>query len=147
MARSGKFRECPLLVFLDEAHNFLNKTLGEEDTRYPLDSFELIAKEGRKSSLNICISTQRPRDIPEGILSQMGTLVIHRLRNDRDRDLVERASSDADRSAMTFIPELGDGQAVIVGVGFPISLPVQMTRPAQPPDSRGPDYQKQWQQQ
>jgi DNA helicase HerA-like ATPase len=112
-----------------------------------LDSFELIAKEGRKSSLNICISTQRPRDIPEGILSQMGTLVIHRLRNDRDRDLVERASSDADRSAMTFIPELGDGQAVIVGVGFPISLPVQMTRPAQPPDSRGPDYQKQWQQQ
>src|SRR5229473_1426734 len=147
MARSGKFRECPLLVFLDEAHHFLNKTLGEEDTRYPLDSFELIAKEGRKSSLNICIATQRPRDIPEGILSQMGTLIIHRLRNDRDRDLVERASSDADRSAMTFIPELGDGQAVIVGVGFPISLPVQMTRPAQPPDSRGPDYQKQWQQQ
>ncbi len=146
MARSGKFRESPLLVFLDEAHNFLNKTLGDEDTRYPLDSFELIAKEGRKSSLNICISTQRPRDIPEGILSQMGTLVIHRLRNDRDRDLVERASSDADRSAMTFIPELGDGQAVIVGVGFPISLPVQMNKPTQPPDSRGPDYQTQWQQ-
>jgi uncharacterized protein DUF87/helicase HerA-like protein len=145
MGRGGKFRECPLLVFLDEAHHFLNKTLGEEDTRYPLDSFELIAKEGRKMSLNICISTQRPRDIPEGILSQMGTLVIHRLRNDRDRELVERASSDADRSAMTSIPELGDGQAVIVGVGFPISLPVQVTPPTQPPDSRGPDYQRQWQ--
>jgi uncharacterized protein len=145
MARSGKFRECPLLVFLDEAHHFLNKTLGEEDTRYPLDSFELIAKEGRKSSLNICISTQRPRDIPEGILSQMGTLIIHRLRNDRDRDLVERASSDADRSAMTFVPELGDGQAVLVGVDFPISLPVQMTRPTEAPDSSGPDYQTQWQ--
>jgi hypothetical protein len=146
MARGGKFRECPLLAFLDEAHHFLNKTLGEEDTRYPLDSFELIAKEGRKSSLNICISTQRPRDIPEGILSQMGTLIIHRLRNDKDRDLVERASSDADRSAMTFVPELADGQAVIVGVGFPISLPVQVTKPTQPPDSRGPDFQKQWQQ-
>ncbi len=146
MARSGKFRECPLLVFLDEAHHFLNKTLGEEDTRYPLDSFELIAKEGRKSSLNICIATQRPRDIPEGILSQMGTLIIHRLRNDKDRDLVERASSDADRSAMTFVPELGDGQAVLVGVDFPISLPVQMAKPTQPPDSRGPDYQTQWQQ-
>jgi uncharacterized protein len=146
MARSGKFRESPLLVFLDEAHNFLNKTLGEEDTKYRLDSFELIAKEGRKSSLNICISTQRPRDIPEGILSQMGSLIIHRLRNDKDRDLVERASSDADRSAMTFIPELGDGQAVLIGVGFPISLPVQMTKPAQPPDSRGPDFQRQWQQ-
>jgi hypothetical protein len=145
LGRSDRFRECPLLVFLDEAHHFLDKTLGEEDTRYPLDSFELIAKEGRKLSLNICISTQRPRDIPEGILSQMGTLIIHRLRNDRDRELVERASSDADRSAMTFVPELGDGQAVMVGVGFPISLPVQVIPPTQPPDSRGPDYQRQWQ--
>jgi hypothetical protein len=145
LGRSDRFRECPLLVFLDEAHHFLNKTLGEEDTRYPLDSFELIAKEGRKLSLNICISTQRPRDIPEGILSQMGTLIIHRLRNDRDRELVERASSDADRSAMTFVPELGDGQSVIVGVGFPISLPVQVTPPTQPPDSHGPDYQRRWQ--
>jgi hypothetical protein len=147
MARSDKFRECPLLLFLDEAHNFLNKTLGDEDTRYSLDSFDLIAKEGRKLSLNICISTQRPRDIPEGILSQMGTLIIHRLRNDQDRELVERASSDAERSAMTLVPELGDGQAVIVGVGFPISLPVQVTRPTQPPDSHGPDFQTQWQQQ
>jgi DNA helicase HerA-like ATPase len=147
LARSSKFRECPLLLFLDEAHHFLNKTLGDEDTRYPLDSFELIAKEGRKLSLNICISTQRPRDIPEGLLSQMGTLIIHRLRNNRDRELVERASSDADRSAMTFVPELGAGQAVIVGVDFPISLPVQVTRPTQPPDSRGPDFQTQWQQQ
>jgi hypothetical protein len=45
-------------------------------------------------------------------------------------------------------PQLrGDGQAVIVGVDFPISLAVQVTRPTQPPNSRGPDYQTQWQQQ
>jgi hypothetical protein len=145
LARSGKFRDRPLLLFVDEAHHFLNKTLGDEETRYPLDSFELIAKEGRKLSLNLCIATQRPRDIPEGILSQMGALIIHRLRNDKDRDLVERASSEADRSAMAFIPDLGDGQAVIVGVDFPISVPVQITKPTQPPDSRGPNYQAQWQ--
>src|SRR5260370_39058836 len=145
MARGGKFRECPLLVFLDEAHHCLNKTLGEEDTRYPLDSFELIGKEGRKSSLNICIATQRPRDIPEGILSQMGTLIIHRFRNDRDRDLVERASSDADRSAMTFVPELGDGQAELVAVAFPISVPVPVANPTQTPHSRGTAYRTAWQ--
>lgn len=145
LARSGKFRDRPLLLFVDEAHHFLNKTLGDEETRYPLDSFELIAKEGRKLSLNLCIATQRPRDIPEGILSQMGALIIHRLRNDQDRELVERASSEADRSAMGFVPDLSDGEAVIVGVDFPISVPVQITRPSQPPDSRGPDYQTQWQ--
>lgn len=146
MARDDKFRQSPILLFVDEAHNFLNKTLGDEDTRYRLDSFELIAKEGRKLSLNICISTQRPRDIPEGILSQMGTLIIHRLRNNQDRELVERASSDAERSAMSLVPEMGDGQAIIVGVGFPISLPVQVSKPTQPPDSRGPDFQRQWHQ-
>jgi DNA helicase HerA-like ATPase len=144
MAREGRFRESPLVLFLDEAHQFLNKELGDENTRYPLDSFELIAKEGRKFSLNICISTQRPRDIPEGVLSQMGTLIVHRLTNDKDREVVERASGEIDRSAAAFLPTLAPGQAVIIGVDYPMPLTVQVEKPAQKPDSRGPDYQKYW---
>ena len=135
-----------MLVFLDEAHQFLDKTLGDENTRYPLDAFELIAKEGRKFCLNICIATQRPRDIPEGVLSQMGTLIVHRLINDRDREVVERASGDIDRSAAAFLPTLAPGQAVIIGVDFPIPLTIQISVPNKKPDSRGPDYQACWQQ-
>lgn len=129
---------------MDEAHQFLNKFLGDENTRYPLDCFELIAKEGRKLSLNICIATQRPRDIPEGILSQIGTFIIHRLNKDSDREVVEGASCEADRSVMAFVPALGAGQAVIIGVDFPIPLTVQISRPTEKPDSRGPDYQARW---
>jgi DNA helicase HerA-like ATPase len=129
---------------LDEAHHFLNKTLGDENARYVLDSFELLAKEGRKHSLNLCIATQRPRDIPEGILSQMGTLVIHRLTNDQDREMIERASSEVDRTALDLVPGLQEGHAVIVGVDFPIPLTVQILKPAKQPDSRSPDYQGQW---
>ena len=103
LARTGQFRSQPVIVFLDEAHQFLGKTLGDENTKYPLDAFDLIAKEGRKFSLNICIATQRPRDIPEGVLSQMGTLIVHRLINDKDREVVERASGDIDRSAAAFL--------------------------------------------
>jgi hypothetical protein len=44
----------------------------------------LIAKEGRKYGLNICLATQRPR---EGVLSQMGTMIVHRIINDRDREV------------------------------------------------------------
>jgi hypothetical protein len=145
IARQGRFRNRPILVFLDEAHQFLDRTLGDENTRYPLDSFELIAKEGRKSSLNICISTQRPRDIPDGVLSQMGTLIVHRLINDKDREVVERASGEIDRSAAAFLPTLAPGQAVIIGVDFPIPLTIQISPPSQQPDSRGPDYQAFWQ--
>ena len=109
-----------------------------------LDAFDLIAKEGRKYGLTICIATQRPRDIPEGVLSQMGTLIVHRLINDRDREVVERASGEIDRSAAEFLPTLAPGQAVIIGVDFPIPLTVQMTAPSAPPDSRGPDFQRYW---
>ncbi len=144
LARTGRFRSQPLLVVLDEAHQFLDKNLGDESTRYPLDAFELIAKEGRKFSLSICIATQRPRDIPEGVLSQMGTLIVHRLINDKDREVVERASGDIDRSAAAFLPTLGPGQAVIIGVDFAVPLSIQVSPPDQKPDSQGPNYQKCW---
>lgn len=72
-ARSGVFRNGPLIVFVDEAHNFLGRHIGGEESSLKLDSFELIAKEGRKYGLNLCLATQRPRDITEGVLSQMGT--------------------------------------------------------------------------
>jgi uncharacterized protein len=143
-AKKGTFQKQPVVVFLDEAHQFLNKALGDEYTRYPLDAFELIAKEGRKFSLTICLATQRPRDIPEGVLSQVGTLIVHRLINERDREVVEKSSGEIDRSAAAFLPTLAPGEAVIVGADFPIPLTVQMFRPKNPPDSKGPDYESHW---
>lgn len=144
LAREGRFQDHPLVVFLDEAHQFLNKTLGDESNRHALDSFALIAKEGRKYALTICIATQRPRDIPEDVLSQMGTLIVHRLINDRDREVVERASGEIDKSAADFLPTLGPGEAVIIGVDFPMPLQVQITAPGVEPESQGPDYQRHW---
>ena len=144
LARDSRFKTKPLFVFLDEAHQFLNKSLGDEHTKYQLDAFDLIAKEGRKFCLNICIATQRPRDIPEGVLSQMGTLIVHRLTNEQDREVVEKASGDIDRSAAAFLPTLAPGQAVIIGVDFPIPLTVQISRPDHKPDSEGPNFQECW---
>lgn len=143
-ARGGKFLQKPLVVFLDEAHQFLNKSLGDENTKHALDAFGLIAKEGRKYGLTICIATQRPRDIPEDVLSQMGTLIVHRLINDRDREVVERASGEIDRSAAAFLPTLGPGEAIIIGVDFAMPLQVKVTEPENTPDSSGPNYQAHW---
>ncbi|HWZ79782.1 MAG TPA: ATP-binding protein [Candidatus Sulfotelmatobacter sp.] len=144
-AKTGKFLKQPVILFVDEAHQFLNKVLGDENQPYPLDSFELMAKEGRKHSLNLCLSTQRPRDIPEGILSQMGTLIVHRLINDRDREVVERASGDIDRSAAAFLPTLVPGEAVVIGSDFAIPLVISVSQPLAKPVSKGPDFQGSWQ--
>jgi uncharacterized protein len=143
-ARAGKFKQHPLVVIVDEAHNFLGKHIGSEDTAARLEAFELIAKEGRKYGLNICLATQRPRDITEGVLSQMGTLIVHRLTNDRDREVVERACGEIDRSASAFLPNLKPGEAAIIGVDFPIPLTVQINEPTVKPKSDGPDFQQCW---
>ena len=144
LARENKFRDRPAVLFLDEAHQFLNKAVGSEEARFPLEAFDLLAKEGRKYSLSVCIATQRPSDIPEGVLSQIGTLLVHRLTNERDRQVVERASDEIDRSASEFLPTLAPGQAVLIGVAFPIPLTLQISAPNSAPDSTGPRFQEQW---
>ena len=93
------------------------------------DAFEIIAKEGRKHGLNLCLTTQRPRDITEGVLSQMGALIVHRLTNDRDREVVERACGEIDRAASSFLPNLKQGEAVILGADFPIPLTIHINKP------------------
>lgn len=145
MARADKFAASPVVVVVDEAHNFLGRQIGGEDAVARLDAFELIAKEGRKFGLNICLTTQRPRDITEGVLSQMGTLVVHRLTNDRDREVVERACGEIDRSASSFLPNLKPGEAAIIGADFPIPLTIQIFPPEAQPKSDGPNYQQCWQ--
>lgn len=144
MARDGAFKSFPVVIIVDEAHNFLGRHIGGDDAVARLDAFELIAKEGRKYGLNICLSTQRPRDITEGVLSQMGTLVVHRLTNDRDREVVERACGEIDRSASSFLPNLKPGEAAIIGADFPIPLTIQVFPPSAKPLSDGPNYQTHW---
>lgn len=143
-ARHQKFLTKPVVVFLDEAHNFIGKSIGNEETLAKLDAFELIAKEGRKFGLNICLATQRPRDITEGVLSQLGTLIVHRLTNDRDREIVERACGEIDKAASDFLPSLQPGEAVIIGNDFPIPLTINIKKPTIKPNSEGANFQKNW---
>ncbi|OGV68191.1 MAG: cell division protein FtsK [Lentisphaerae bacterium RIFOXYC12_FULL_60_16] len=143
-ARDGAFQQRPTVVMVDEAHNFLGRHIGAEDYAAKLDAFELIAKEGRKYGLNICLASQRPRDITEGVLSQMGTMIVHRLTNDQDREVVERACGEIDRAASAFLPNLRPGEAAIIGTDFPIPLTIQIHEPSTKPKSDGPRFQEQW---
>lgn len=144
LARLGSFSGNPLVVMLDEAHQFLDKNIGDELSKTPLDAFGLIAKEGRKYGLTCVLATQRPRDIPEDVLSQMGMFIVHRLINERDRNVVERACGNLDASATAFLPTLGQGEAIVVGVDSPMPLPVKIFRPVVPPISKGADYEASW---
>ena len=143
-ARAGSFRTSPLVVFLDEAHQFLGRSVGDEHSTVRLDSFGLIAKEGRKYGLTCVLATQRPRDIPQDVMSQLGTLFVHRLTNDQDRETVERACGDLDRGAAQFVPMLAPGEAVVIGPDIPAPVPLFIHPPEFPPDSKGPEFQSFW---
>lgn len=143
-ARGGSFLQQPTVVLVDEAHNFLGRHIGTDDYASKLDAFELIAREGRKYGLSICLATQRPRDITESVLSQMGTLIVHRLTNDHDREVVTRACGEIDRAASAYLPNLRPGEAAIIGTDFPIPLTIKIREPVSKPASGGPSYQKYW---
>lgn len=139
LARRNIFKDAPLVMFIDEAHQFLNKNVKDEYFEsQTLDAFDLIAKECRKYGLFLCLATQMPRDIPIGTLSQVGTFIVHRLINELDKKSIENAASSANRSVLSFLPTLGAGEALLVGVDFPMPLLVKITEPKKKPESRTP---------
>jgi hypothetical protein len=136
--------ENPLLVFIDESHQFLNKSIGDEISKMNLTAFGDIAKEGRKYGLNVVIATQRPRDIPEDVLSQIGTLIVHRLTNEKDQDIVKKAVSSIDNRSAAFLPVLGQGEALLLGIDFPFPMKVKMKTPDTKPSSRSASFSTVW---
>lgn len=142
-ARDQKFKTSPVVIFIDEAHQFLNKAIADEYFEAkPLDAFEQISKEARKYGLFLCIATQMPRDIPLGTLSQMGTFIVHRLINEQDKKAVESAASSANRNSLAYLPILGEGEALMVGVDFPMPLTLKINAPVNKPNSNTPKLKK-----
>ena len=134
----------PLLVFIDEAHQFLNKSVGEENSRFSLDAFGNIAKEGRKYGLNVVIATQRPRDIPEDVLSQIGTFLVHRLTNPYDQDLVKKSIGDLDAATANALPTLATGEALLLGVDFNFAMRLKIKQAINKPQSESVSYSNIW---
>lgn len=129
-SRTDAFKESPVIFCVDEAHQFLNKRISaDDDSSFYLQSIDNIAKESRKYGLFLCLATQMPRDIPIGTLSQMGTFIVHRLINDQDKKSIENASSSANRNALSFLPILGEGEAIMIGIDFPMPLMIKLDAP------------------
>ena len=138
-AREGIFKENPIVLFVDEAHQYLNKNIKDEFfNAKPLDAFDQIAKECRKYGLFICLATQMPRDIPIGTLSQMGTFIVHRLINYHDKEAIANACSSANKNVLSFMPVLGEGEAILTGIDFPMPLSIKISKPNEQPNSGTP---------
>ena len=122
-----EFAKKPLIFMVDEAHQIfeINKVKDEYSNEFKLDAFEKIAKESRKFGLFLCLSTQRPADIPAGVLSQMGTFIAHRLINERDIQAIRNSVQDSSAGVLSFLPSFKKGQALLTGNEFPMPIVIQ----------------------
>jgi hypothetical protein len=144
LGRNGVLARRPVVVVVDEAHQVFPPQSQSEDRAASVDAFHIIAKEGRKYGITLCLATQRPRDIPDDVLSQVGTFLVHRLIGSTDRASIEMASGSLDAAGLASLATLGPGEALLLGAGIRDARRIKVLPPITTPVSYGPDYQRSW---
>lgn len=123
-AASGTNIKQTTHLIIDEAHNILGSVRSKSDywQNKRLVAFEEIVKEGRKFGFFLTIASQRPADISPTIMSQLHNFFIHRLVNEKDLAMIENTMPTLDRTSFGMIPFLGQGETVLTGRAFSISI-------------------------
>ncbi len=144
-------KELPTILVLEEAHTFVKRGDDEEsDTPTPSQmcrqTFERIAREGRKFGLGLVLSSQRPSELSPTVLAQCNTFLLHRIVNDRDQELVGRLVPDNLGGLLKELPSLPSRQAVLLGWAAPVPTLVDITElpEQQRPRSSDPKFWAVW---
>ena len=138
LAVGGK--EQPLLIALEEAHNYLKSGEKSISSR----TVQAIAKEGRKYGVGLALVTQRPSELDETVLSQCGTIIALRMNNSKDRGYIQSAVQDELRTMVDLLPSLRTGEGIISGEGVKIPSRVQFYKLSNAPKSSDPIVSKKW---
>ncbi len=120
-----------LNIIIDEAHNVLSyESMRESESwkDFRLETFEEIIKEGRKFGVFLTIASQRPSDISATIISQLHNYFIHRLINNKDLEMIEKAVSYLDRLSVESLPILPVGACVLSGVIADLPIIIQVDK-------------------
>jgi DNA helicase HerA-like ATPase len=76
--RYDRIKETPLILGMDEAHNFLTDA-DNVQARKVVSKFSEAAKQGRKERLGLFLVTQDPQDVADPIFKQVNTTVASNL--------------------------------------------------------------------
>ena len=136
---TGKQR--PLLLAYEEAHTYLGKN---DKSSYSKSAVERVFKEGRKFGVGALVISQRPSELSETILSQIGTLIALRLTNSSDQAIVKASSPDNMNSLMDLLPSLRIGEAIVSGEAIKIPSRVRLKLNTPRPTSEDPALVECW---
>lgn len=134
-------RKKPIHLILDEAHRYIRK-----DYEYLLKEniFEKIAREGRKYSLYLLLSSQRPSELSETVLSQCANFIIHRVQNEKDMKYIQAILPYFSDDFTNKIKQSTPGEALVFGncVAMPLHLKINLSNPT--PNSENCNIPKEW---
>ncbi|AHG04663.1 ATPase AAA [Halobacterium sp. DL1] len=100
-------KETPLVVGMDEAHNFLADADSVQATKV-VGKFTEAAKQGRKERLGLFLITQDPQDIADPVFKQVNTTVVLNL---GDEDAIKAVNIPAELQSK--VPYMEKGQMVV----------------------------------
>ena len=149
--RKQNNQNLPTVLVLEEAHTFVAKRLPHgDDIPSPADMcrgiFERVAREGRKFGLGLVLSSQRPSELSETVLSQCNSFLLHRITNDIDQELISRLVPDNARGLLRELPSLPTRHCILLGIAskVPALVEVQHLGDNQRPESDDPDFWNVW---
>ncbi|QLG63157.1 ATP-binding protein [Halorarum salinum] len=116
---SGRIDETPLVLGMDEAHNFLADA-DNVQARKVIQKFTEAAKQGRKERLGLFLVTQDPQDVAEPVFKQVNTRLVLNL---GDEDAIR--SVNIPPSLAGKVPYMEKGQMVVYSPDN--SEPVEVT--------------------
>jgi len=133
-------RKQPILIALEEAHSYLKAGADSISSR----TVQTIAKEGRKYGVGLLLITQRPSELDETVLSQLGTLVALRMTNSKDRGHVGSVMPDDLNDLVSLLPSLRTGEGLIMGEAVKIPSRIKFDKIAHAPKSSDPLISERW---
>ena len=102
-----RIKETPLVLGMDEAHNFLTDADSVQADRV-IGKFAEAAKQGRKERLGLFLITQDPQDIADPIFKQINTTVVLNL---GDEDAIKAVNIPSKLEGK--VPYMEKGQMVV----------------------------------
>jgi len=143
-------KTLPTVLVMEEAHTFIRRY--REDADEPSSSatccrvFERIAREGRKFGLGLVLSSQRPSELSQTVLSQCNSFLLHRISNDKDQEAVSKLLPDNLRGILRELPVLPTRYAFLLGWAseLPILTHIRELPKLQQPKSDDPDFWAVW---
>lgn len=134
----------PIAIFCDEAHLYIpaNAEVGVESSS--LQSFERIAKEGRKYGVGLVVISQRPSEVNRTVLSQSSNYIAMRLTNADDQNVIKRLLPDSIGNFADLLPILDIGEAIVVGDACLLPSRIIIDKPAQEPNSATVKFWTEW---